>query len=242
MQAKTERFEMRLDPSILERVDDWRRGESDLPSRSEAIRRLVEVGLGSKQGTQPQISDGEKLTLLMLCEVAKKLGIKEGPEPDFVESVLYGGHLWGLKWKYSGIFHDHVDDGQTVAEVTDILDMWDFLESGFKALSASDKEQVKVKAAPFGDRVSFPGFDGNNESSHMGVAGFLIEKLERFTRFRERAHLNSHMPSLAGYRRMLAVFLPIRATLIGGELSTSQIITILNAWRHPDARSARAVQ
>lgn len=26
-------------------VDDWRRGQSDLPSRSEAIRRLVEQGL-----------------------------------------------------------------------------------------------------------------------------------------------------------------------------------------------------
>ncbi len=238
MQAKTERFEMRLDPSILERVDDWRRGENDLPSRSEAIRRLVEVGLGSKQNTQPQISDGEKLTLLMLCEIAKKLGIKEGPEPDFVESVLYGGHLWGLRWKYPGIFHGHADNDQTVSEVTDILDMWDFLESGFKALGVSDKERVKTEAAPFEGRVSFSGFDGNNESSHMGVASFLIEKLERFIRFRERAHLNSHMPTLAGYRRMLAVFLPIRVTLTGGELSAAQIIITLNARRHPDARSA----
>lgn len=241
MQAKTERFEMRLDPSILERVDDWRRGENDLPSRSEAIRRLVEVGLGSKQNKQLQISDGERLTLLLLCGIARKLGIKEGPEPDFIESVLHGGHLWGLRWKYSGIFHGHADDDQTVSEVTDILDMWEFLESGFNALGVSDKERVKTEAAPFGDRVSFPGFDGNNESSYMGVASFLIEKLERFTRFRERAHLNSHMPTLAGYRRMLAVFLPIRATLIGSDLSAAQIIMIINARRQPDGRSAAAI-
>lgn len=30
-------------------VDDWRRGQSDLPSRSEAIRRLVELGLKYEQ-------------------------------------------------------------------------------------------------------------------------------------------------------------------------------------------------
>jgi len=32
-------------PSFLKAIDDWRRAESDLPSRSEAIRRLVALGL-----------------------------------------------------------------------------------------------------------------------------------------------------------------------------------------------------
>lgn len=30
-------------------IDDWRRGQADLPSRSEAIRRLVELGLRYEQ-------------------------------------------------------------------------------------------------------------------------------------------------------------------------------------------------
>jgi len=30
-------------------VDDWRRKQGDLPSRSEAIRRLVELGLKAKK-------------------------------------------------------------------------------------------------------------------------------------------------------------------------------------------------
>jgi hypothetical protein len=29
-------------------IDDWRRKQDDLPSRSEAIRRLVELGLRAK--------------------------------------------------------------------------------------------------------------------------------------------------------------------------------------------------
>jgi metal-responsive CopG/Arc/MetJ family transcriptional regulator len=40
----TERFEMRLGQSVLEKVDAWRAGQSDVPSRSEAVRRLVETG------------------------------------------------------------------------------------------------------------------------------------------------------------------------------------------------------
>jgi hypothetical protein len=38
-------FQMRLSEAFLAKVDDWRRHEPDMPSRSEAIRRLVESAL-----------------------------------------------------------------------------------------------------------------------------------------------------------------------------------------------------
>lgn len=38
-------FQMRVTPAWLEEIDDWRRTQKDLPSRAEAIRRLVEMGL-----------------------------------------------------------------------------------------------------------------------------------------------------------------------------------------------------
>jgi hypothetical protein len=34
---KTERFELRLDPGILEDVDAWRSRQADIPSRAEAM-------------------------------------------------------------------------------------------------------------------------------------------------------------------------------------------------------------
>jgi hypothetical protein len=34
----------------IKAIDDWRRTQSDLPNRPEAIRRLVELGLASKGG------------------------------------------------------------------------------------------------------------------------------------------------------------------------------------------------
>jgi len=47
-EQNSERFLMRVSPQFLARVDQWRRKQLDLPNRSEAIRRLVEVGM--KQG------------------------------------------------------------------------------------------------------------------------------------------------------------------------------------------------
>lgn len=43
--ALTERFEMRLTKSLIEKLDEWRRQQADLPPRAEAIRRLLELGL-----------------------------------------------------------------------------------------------------------------------------------------------------------------------------------------------------
>ena len=38
-------FQMRASAEFLRRIDDWRRVQADLPSRSEAIRRLIQLGL-----------------------------------------------------------------------------------------------------------------------------------------------------------------------------------------------------
>jgi hypothetical protein len=45
LEEKTERLNMVVPSSWRKKVDDWRRSQSDLPSLSEAIRRLVDAGL-----------------------------------------------------------------------------------------------------------------------------------------------------------------------------------------------------
>src|SRR6516164_2965788 len=42
-------FQMRVSEQFLRIVDDWRRGQIDLPSRAEAIRRLVELATKIKK-------------------------------------------------------------------------------------------------------------------------------------------------------------------------------------------------
>ena len=46
---KLERFEMRAEEEWLKALDDWRRRQADLPSRAEAIRRLVDAALAAEQ-------------------------------------------------------------------------------------------------------------------------------------------------------------------------------------------------
>jgi len=41
----SERLELHVTLAFLRRIDDWRRAQPDLPSRSEAIRRIVDVYL-----------------------------------------------------------------------------------------------------------------------------------------------------------------------------------------------------
>ena len=232
MQPKTDRFEMRLDPDTLKKVDTWRAHQADLPSRAEAFRRLVETGLSEMESKPLRLSDGEKLITSMLCELYKHLEIDGEIDPLFIEKALHGGHYWGLDWQYSGIFDMPADSTETVHEVVQTLNVWRFLERSYANLSEKDKERVKKEAKPFGENVVFPGFDGNDETEHFSIAQFLINELGRFVEFKGR-DLNSHMPSIDEYRRMIRAFEPMKPRLRGGNLlSVGHIIKLLNAqWR-----------
>lgn len=230
----TERFEMRIDSELLDRLDSWRNGEDDVPSRAETVRRLIEAGLSpDNRGRAPRLSDGEKLIAMMLAELIKATGVEVDTNVSLVEKVILGGHYWALGWEMPGIFHDHIDERSRVSFVVNVLDMWDFLESAHEKLSDNDKERLAAEASPFGKVVQFYGFDGNYETEYMSIARFLIEDLNRFSRFRDREHgLNSHMPTLDRYGKMHRAFEPIRRTLhFGKAMSVEQIAAVLNAGR-----------
>lgn len=47
---------VRMSDELVQRIDDWRREQQDIPTQGEAIRRLVEAGLGAtkpKGGRKP---------------------------------------------------------------------------------------------------------------------------------------------------------------------------------------------
>lgn len=234
MTALPERFELRLDQETLDAIDNWRSKQAAVPSRSQAIRSLVDKGLGQADD-QMRFTSGETMVMWMLADLAKALKAKTEIDPDFVMNALSGGHLWALRWKHQGIFHNHVDSPETVSEVVNILDMWDFIEASFDALSRKERERAIKESGYVVSKPQFHGFDGNNETSHMGVARFLIHDLERFSRFKDR-ELNSHMPSLGSYRRLFRSFEPMRSTLAGGRLTVSQLIDVLKAAAPPDGR------
>jgi uncharacterized protein YfbU (UPF0304 family) len=88
----------------------------------------------------------------------------------------------------------------------------------------------------FGTDVSFPGFDGNNESEYMNVARFLVDDPQRFSSFKGRGDLNSHSQSIETYARMYQVFGAMRPSLKLGVMNAGQVTELLKAKSHPSQR------
>lgn len=92
---------------------------------------------------------------------------------------------------YEGLF-DRFRDGLTMEEcgfVNEVLAMYDALQ------------RTKVADA------HFPGFDGNNETMFMTYARHIRKREGRFDYLDVGSpDLNSHFPSVEGYRRMLDVW------------------------------------
>lgn len=231
MPPKSERFELRLDEEQLARVDAWAKEQNDDGdlSRAAAIRELIDIGLSAGSKGSVRFSDGEKMLMLMMGDMFKALKVKD-PEsdPDFLAQVIYGGHYWAPKWKMTGVFHDHVDNPDDLKHVVDVLDMWSLIEEAYEDFSAAEKAAIAEKVGPLGKHVRFTGFDGNNESSQMSIAMFLVDDMGRFSRFKGR-DLNSHHPTYHRYSKMFQLFEPMRSTLIGHGLSADQVVTLLKA-------------
>ncbi len=181
-----------------------------------------------------KLSDGERLILLMLSEVHEHLKIQNGVDTKLVKSAIYDGNLWALERKFTGVFHGYEAPPEIVKETADILDMWRFIETSYKNLSAEDKARIKTEAEPFGEHVQFRGFDGNGESTYIGVARCYVDEFDSFSLFKGR-DFDSHLPSMDRYRRMYAVFEPIRTS---ADLTATQLIEILKEQIHPERRAA----
>lgn len=180
-----------------------------------------------------QLTNAEKLILVMLSEVYEKLGIKgeSGVDPRFIQSAIYSGHTWGVEWKYSWIFDNPDAQPPELNDVINILDMWSIVEEAYEVFDDEQKAQLEQLASPFGNNPDFPGFDGNEEGEFSSIATFLTEHLDRFTRFKGRI-CDSHIPSVPRYRRMYQVFETVQPALFDRRLTVNELAQILNAGSH----------
>ena len=226
---RTERFEMRLTPDTIRRVDEWRSEQAGLPSRAEAVRRLIDVGLIMSLGRQEiTVSDGEKLLLTILGDICRHLQIDNNVDPEFVVNAISEGRYWALQQQYDYLLHSRVQDKRVVDEVRDVLDMWRFIEEDYARLSKQDQELVASEGGPFGEHVAFRGFDHKYEGEYCATTRFLIDEMGWFSGFKGRDFYTVGF-RMEGYRRMLEIFEPIRRTLDGPNkrLSAAQIIKLL---------------
>ncbi len=229
MSLKTERFELRLEQKMLDQIDTWRSNHAGGASRAEAARRLMEVGLQQFGLNGIQISDGEKIIMAMLRDLYHGSDVKNREmDPDFILSALDGGHHWALAWKYHGMFNRYQNRNQDVEDVVKILNMWNFLESGYDQLSDEEKKKTVGEVYPHWESIWFPGFDENDETSHYNIARFLVNDMERFVRFKDR-DMNSHQPLLDTYKKMFVTFEPMSLRVGGGNLCAAEVIAVLKS-------------
>lgn len=226
MPPKSERFELRLDETLMSRIDQWCESNTSSLSRAEAVRELVKIGLDASNRHTVKLSDGEKLLIAMVADLGK-------PEPKRqidtkkILDALYGGHYWSLKWDHEWLLNDYEDSPGAVSFVVDVLDMWSFIEEAFQQFSKADRKRLMDELGRTYEVVEFPGFDGNHEGTYMGIAMHLVESMGRFARFKGRS-LNSHMRKVEGYARMTRKFEPMRSDFSrGSHLSVDQVIELL---------------
>jgi uncharacterized protein len=103
--------------------------------------------------------------------------------------------------------------------VIDAMEMYSAIQRSYDALD--DKTGIEE------GRTTFPGFDGNYETGHMGYARFVVEKEGRFSLLKPHSEdFNSHTPMLDQYRRMIDVW---KLTSNRYELTRDDIAAILEA-------------
>jgi uncharacterized protein YfbU (UPF0304 family) len=182
-------------------------------------------------GTTMNLSEGELLILAMLCDIHKALNLKGAIDPDTLRPLILDAESTVVARGTNGVTGNHRERTAIATEVSEILDMWSAIERGYKHLSADEKRNVEAEAGPLGRGVRFSGFDAESEIDYRDIAHVLIEETGQFERFQGR-NLDAHMPALAGYRRMLRLYGPMRSVSGDRRLDVRQIIALANAEKY----------
>jgi uncharacterized protein YfbU (UPF0304 family) len=140
----------------------------------------------------------------------------------------------GYEGRYDEIAQDILDPVPTseCREVENILQMFRELHFSYRALTDDERSAINERD------IAFRGFDGNEETVAMAYTRFLIDDRRLWPELASAGdHLNSHIPVLDTYRRMLPVWRACQAErdreqgLAGDGLFTAEQIQRVAAAR-----------
>lgn len=183
-----------------------------------------------------ELTNAEKLSLLMLADIYQSLDISRGSvDPAFVREAIVSGNAWALSRQYRGSSYASEDHSEeAVDHVYDVLVMWSILEESFGDLTPKDKERVKQEN--YGKPVQISGFDGHEDQ--LGIVRFIIQHMDGFKSLTGRADIDSHSPTEQLYARMVTAFKPIHERIAAEmrhpvRLTADEILEVLKArrWR-----------
>lgn len=223
--TKTERFEMRLDAEFANDIDSWRDANMVGVSRAHAVRELIRLGLNSAtNASQLRFSDGEKTLIKLVGELSRYIGAPSDKIDVLLEGFSSGNH-WAVDMEMGYLYNSASTSPEDVPFVLSVLEMWDIFERAFESFSEEDQALVladepgeqelrKKGKQPESREIIFHGFCATTESDLVNIATFLIEKMNRFPRFKGR-NLSFNKKTYKSHEMKLIYFNKLRPTLIG---------------------------
>lgn len=166
-----------------------------------------------------ELSKKDRLILINQYKILAELNKNEKAYYEELIDVLENGY---------SIFYNSLDkwisEEMTKDQSKLVLDILDIYRSIEDLKRATNNQKLMEHPSSI-----FRGFDGNNESEYRAFCLFLIEKQEKFQEqlqyFLKTDRLNSHMPMLNKYKRMVAMSQKFDIW----HLSVNQALEILNA-------------
>ncbi len=175
--------------------------------------------------TEENLTKTERLALVNQYRI---LALLKPEEREFYEKLAHVFE-WGYVIEYHQAFQGFSDEMsvEETKEVRDTLDMYSSMQRAFKDFSAEQRDGIDEKD------ISFPGWDGNNESSKACYAEFLRKDGKwEWLKTSGSDGFNSHLPDFGQYERMLSVW---RGTKDRVVLTPDEVKKILAVFPHPDS-------
>jgi uncharacterized protein YfbU (UPF0304 family) len=107
----------------------------------------------------------------------------------------------GYTGEYHQVLEVHSEEIsiEVCEETSQILNMYRRINYSIEKLTDEEKQNLEL------DKISFEGFDGNNDD-HFGYMNFMIENLDKWQEYKGK-YLNSHsIASIRKYRKMLETY------------------------------------
>lgn len=139
------------------------------------------------------LSPQERLILSNQYRILALLDKRNAESYEESAAIVENGYEIAYDWLAPSI--DAPVSAEVCQEVIDILNLFRYFAQ------AADRENQRL-----GPRLTFHGFDGNNEGEHYSFASFLVRQQGKWPDLllgRPTWDLNSHRPVLGDYQNML---------------------------------------
>ncbi len=196
MAEKLVRVELRMEQSLMDKLDLWAEQHGFSHSRSEAIRTMIENSIDQT------LSYGDKLNLYMGLKIIKQ-SCKDEYDLKQIDNALRAiedGHDWALDDQLFSNITKNSDDPKAVHFVFLVLSMFDDIHRTFRKLDKNDRNFIERN---IGREPYFDGFDGNEEFNLMSITEYILVNLNRYEGVFNVKRLNSHCNRVEKYKRML---------------------------------------